>query len=152
MTVIPFPGTSPALAIRAAAHATARLLAEEAEFRRPVTDLDIARLMYALDSGTPIVQGGNGWTVPLHSPLARRLVTRIANEAIRTGLAKGLSKPVGPDVVLVTLQAAPTHIRRGRDALRPVCDARALRYRLIRLADFRRSRGLVDCKDCLHAY
>lgn len=153
MTVIPFPGTIPAIINRSGAHAAAPgILAEQARFQPPVTDLDVARLLYALESGTPVVQGGDGWTVPAHSPLRKREISRIAREAIRTGLARPLSEPAGADIVRVRLLPSPTHLRSLLEPLVPLCGFRALRYRLIYRADFQRDHALVDCDDCLRAY
>jgi hypothetical protein len=129
------------LVLRAgAAAATPALLAADARFRG-VSDLDVARLLYALDSGTLIVLGGNlewafsGRLSPFHGRL-----TRVVREAIRTGLAH--ATPQG------TLAADPVHARSSRHPATPACGAPGqLRYRLLGGEHL----GLVDCEACLDA-
>lgn len=148
MTIIPFPGTVPLRINRAALHAVADvLLPDESRLTPPITDLDMARLIYALEAGTPVVQGGPGiWTVPISSPLRRGELPRLVIEALRVGLVRAVSTPTGPDVVRVSLEPAPVHLRRPRRLLEPLCDAQALRYRRTL------NRLLVDCDACLQAY
>lgn len=152
MTVIPFPGTSQPLIERAGTHACAEIvLPAELRFTPPVTDLDIARLMYALESGTPVVAGGpQRWTVPDHSPLMKKNLARIVDEALRFRLVWAVSEEKAPGVVLIRLEPAAVHF--GTDVRKPMCDGLSApgpgprRYRVS--SNWR----VVDCAACLQAY
>lgn len=151
--VIPFPTVAVPLVIRAGAHAVAEsVLAPAARFQYPANDLQIARLLYAIESGTLVSQGGDGWTVAPGSPLMLGTLTLLVREGIRTGLVRARSLQLSAFLVRVWAEAAPTHLPALLEPLRPLCGVPALRYRLIRYVDFQRDHALVDCNACLRAY
>lgn len=134
---IPADPADRGLVLRAGCHAaTWRYLAPDARFRNRVSNLDVARLMLLLDRGVEVCRGGNvGWTIPTGSPLGGHL-TRVAEEALRTGLAY-------PDGLL---KAAPVHARHATYSSRPACEERlALRHRILGGQEI----DLVDCEVCL---
>lgn len=133
---------------RACAHAVHEDLLEPAQrFGNGVTDLDVARLLKALESGNEVVQGGSaGWTVPTGSPLRRGGLARTVQEALRTGLVRALSKPTGPQIRRVYLVPADVHLRDRWDNLSPLCGApggAGRRWRLVK------NREWADCRACL---
>lgn len=143
MTVIEFPSAE---VIRAGAHSTEpQKLMPEARFRDGVTDLDMARLLLALERGIPIVMKGYRWTAPAHSPLLAKLASTVS-EGIRLGLVHQAAVPTGPHTVVQRAVAAPVHLRSAHDPDRPACpQPRGLkRYRLMNVEDLR----YVDCSVC----
>lgn len=143
MTVIELPNAE---IVRAGAHATnPEDLPPEARFRDGVTDLDMARLLLAVERGVPIVMQGYRWTCPSHSPLRARLASTVS-EGIRLGLLHQASVPTGPHTRVQTAVAAPVHLRSATDPDRPACpQPRSFkRYRLMSAADIR----YVDCTAC----
>lgn len=88
MTVHYLPTAADRIRIeRAGAHACApELLTPEARLREGVTDLDVARLLEALERGIQLRVNRLGrWFAPVGSPLGRQ-VSVVVQEAIRTGL------------------------------------------------------------------
>lgn len=133
-----------ALAARAAAHAD-----ETSEWQNGVTDLDVARLILALERGTLIhpTASMTQWAAPAGSPLRapHRPLNATVNEAIRVGLALTVTERLGPSRTLTRLAAAPVHARNPRRPLLPACqDLPSPRY--WRLLD---DLTLVDCQACI---
>lgn len=134
---------------RAGAHGVhAELLEPEFRLGRGVSDLDVARLMLALESGVQVIQGGRGgWTTRGSGALARKAgLPVVVDEAIRLGLVRAVSELVGPSVHRVYVVPAPVHLRSPWDNLAPACPRLPGRYRLVK------NRLWVDCKACSHAY
>lgn len=88
MTMVELTPREHVLIERAAAHAVAKeMLEPAARFQHGVTDLEVARIMRALESGTPIERNRNGrWCAPSGSPINSRTLSVAVNECIRTGL------------------------------------------------------------------
>jgi hypothetical protein len=123
---------------RAAAHSVAG-----ESFRDGVTDLDVARVLLAIERGAQIVAGGpSRWFCETGNPLNRTSLARTVDEMIRTGLARASSAPVGRDYYSVTLIPAPVHLRSRRDALRARCGNSSLRLRRVDHLE------LIDCGTC----
>jgi len=128
---------------RAVERAVAHIQPDSAPFENGVTDLEISRLIRALEMGTEVVQGGHtGWTAPAGSPLRRTGLAKIVHEAIRTGLVVAVSRHVAPSIVRVRVLPAPVHLRAGE---RPACNPPQglKRYRMVD------NRDVVDCFSCL---
>jgi hypothetical protein len=111
-----------------------------------VSDLNIARLMRALESGVLVYQGGRyGWKCDGGLPLAQRTLGNTVTEAVRVGLVRAISEPTGPQVRKVFVVPAPVHLRTMPS--RPLCrwnePPGVIRYRLTD------DRGLADCDACL---
>lgn len=111
-----------------------------------VRDLNIARLMRALESGVLVYQGGRyGWACDGGLPLAQRTLGNTVTEAVRVGLVRAVSDRVGPQVRKVYVVPAPVHLRTAPS--RPLCrwnqPPRVTRYRLVD------DRALADCAACL---
>lgn len=113
-----------------------------------VTDLDVARLIHAIERGTIIYSHGAAWT-DLGGDLRARMphLTRIVNECLRLGLVERTSEQTAPGIWRTWLVAAPVHCNGGanipthhRGRTRPI------RYRLS--SDL----ALVDCDACLRAH
>lgn len=124
-----------------------------------VTDLDMARLLLALDQGAEIVMGGrtDRWLAPAGSPLKgmdgryqRRSLSKVVNEAIRLGLVfVATDHPDGiPALVRTFIVPSLTHVRSRFNRLAPMC-ARPTnsikRYRLLDPSHL----VLVDCQRCV---
>lgn len=136
---------------RAVAHARHdEVLEPAARFRNGVEDLDVARLLRAIEAGTEVYQGGvSGWTVAKGGPLFRRGLACIVQEALRTGLVHAVSVPTGPGVRRVFIVSANVHLTDPWDNLRPACGGSedpSRRYRLVR------NRTWVDCRACLQGH
>jgi hypothetical protein len=135
--------------IRAGLHAVpAACLAEEASFREGVTDVEIARLLLALERGARVVQSQQRtWHCPDKPYFLGRRRRHVIKEALRTGLAADHDG---------RLQPAPVHLADAVHHLVPAC-ARwfvlspvpsyldCLRYRLT----YRGALDLADCELCL---
>lgn len=134
-----------ALAARAAAHAD-----EEHAYRDGVTDLDVARLILALERGTLIhpTASMTQWAAPAGSPLRapHRPLNATVNEALRVGLCRVAVEHPRPSVALSRLAAAPVHARNPRRPLQPACIAVLSGTRYFRLLD---DLTLVDCQGCI---
>jgi hypothetical protein len=132
--------------IRAAAHSAApATLRAPQRFCSGVTDLDLARVMRALESGIrPYRNKGGRWFMPSGTAptgLGYKLST-IVNEMIRTGLVRHYRTREG-DFLL----PAPVHYRNHEDRGLSAClfvgeDMGPMRARLVDRLD------LVDCGDC----
>ena len=89
MTVayLPTPAEA-ALVARASAHVIPDDMTQPAaRWQRGVTDLETARVLLALERGTPISSRGNGrWYAPSGSPLNARSLSITVGELISTGL------------------------------------------------------------------
>lgn len=135
------------LAARAAAHAD-----EEHVYSDGVTDLDIARLILALERGALIhpTASMTQWAAPAGSPLRapKRPLNATVNEAIRVGLCRVATEPTGPSAVRVRLAPAPVHARSEVRPLMPACQVFSLPQpdRYWRLLD---DLTLVDCQGCI---
>ena len=124
---------------RAAAHC-APGIPEELQFVRAVSDLDVARVLLAMQRGTEILQGGpKRWYAIPFGPLNRTALSRTVDEMIRIGLARAVSERLSASLVKVILSAAPVHLRGRTDRLSPLCQAEGLRFRLVDHPD------LADC-------
>jgi len=88
MTTVVLTPMERTLIERAAAHSMAEaMLTPAARFQCGVTDLEVARVMRALEAGTPIERNRNGrWCAPSGSPVNSRTLSVTVNECIRTGL------------------------------------------------------------------
>lgn len=138
---------------RAAAHAMAEyVLPAAARFQRNVTDLDVARLILALERGTVIVPSATGrsWhTVPRGDRMPP--LTRVIEEAMRVGLVHPDTVKIG-DIARTQLVAAPVHLRVQIDRNRRGTACRAsqdIPFGRFRTLD---NRDLVDCSACLMAH
>lgn len=149
--VIQFPLVTPAdrrLCDRAAAHSVGEIgrLNLEACFRGGITDLDVARVILAVERGSDIRQGGEArWMLVGREKMNRNFLSCVVDEMLRTGLAMALSERVRHEVVAVHIRVAPVHFRALSDDLRPSCHTRVpLRVRRTERRD------LVDCVSCLN--
>lgn len=141
----------PRAVARAVAHALpASMLGPAQRFQGEVDDLMVARLMRALDAGVEVHQGGRyGWQAPQDSPLNQRRLGGTVAEALRTGLVRALSEPVGPQIRKVYVVPAPVHLRASGGPSAPRCrrydppNGSPMRFRLVDEID------LVDCRTCL---
>lgn len=140
------------LTTRAAAHGLpAEMLTPDQRFQGVVDDLLMAALLRALDSGVRVHQGGPyHWTAPEDAPMGQARLGRTVGEALRTGLARALSMPTGPQIREVVVLPAPVHLRapwlpQGPRCRPGWCPGGPLRWRLVD------DRTLVDCQDCLAA-
>jgi hypothetical protein len=111
-----------------------------------VSDLNIARLLRALESGVLVYQGGRyGWACDGGLPLAQRTLGNTVAEAVRVGLVRAVSESTGPQVRKVFVVPAPVHLRTMPS--RPLCcwnePPGVTRYRLVD------DRALADCDACL---
>ena len=130
---------------RAGAHsAPDSELSPSRRLRNKVTDLDVARLLLAMERGVVVRQGGpQRWFIEKPHPLATAgKLTRTVDEMVLLGLATGVSTMLMPQLVSVVLKAAPVHLRSSEDRWKPKCDAQALRYRIVDHPD------LADCANC----
>lgn len=147
MNVIDFPSADQALIIRAGAHAVdPEKLPEDARFRSGVTDLDMARLIRAIEKGLVVYLAGYKWSCqPERSPVSKGLSATV-NEGIRTGLIAQVVIRTGMHTVQQRAVAAPVHLRSKADLDRPACHAPGglKRYRLMNREDAR----YVDCLAC----
>jgi len=137
-----------ALAARAAAHAD-----EEHIYNNGVTDLDIARLLLAVERGTLIhpTASMTQWAAPAGSPLRapHRPLNATVNEAIRVGLCRVAVDRTAPAIARTRLAAAPVHARNPRRPTIPRCLDAVLYARTdayFRLLD---DLTLVDCQGCI---
>lgn len=131
---------------RAAAHADEMVTPENG-----VTDLDLARLLRALDNGVQIhPQGSHRWKAPSGSPLAGRNLSNTVNEALRAKLAFIQATPVSPGVIKLAVRPAVVHMRHPRASRFPAClevlhpngGFGGARFRLVD------DRSMVDCEAC----
>lgn len=144
------PATPRALA-RAAAHALPDEMLAGAQRFEGITDFAMATLMRALDEGADVHQGGRyGWRCGWDAPLPPAALGRTVAEAIRTGLARAVSTPTGPQTRRVHVVPAPAHLRSPYKPSAPACcvlrlPGSAMRWRLVD------DRSYADCRDCLDA-
>lgn len=135
--------------VRAGAHAAdPESLPFEARLRDGITDLDMARLLRALECGTQVVYNGRTWRAPIGSPLgSNQRLTGTVSEGIRLGLVRHAIVRTGPHTQLQVAAPAPVHLRSATDVNRPACPQPVSfkRYRLMN-AD---SLEYVDCLTCL---
>lgn len=144
---IPDTALARRLTLLAGTHAAdMRTLPEPARFAPPVTDLSMARLMYALESGTPVIRGGShGWVTPTARNLLNGLLARTVAEGFRTALLAVASLSAGP-VRAEVVVPGPLHARSARYRTRPACgESQALRHRLIGGEHIEH----VTCEECL---
>src|ERR1044071_5731321 len=124
--------------------ATAHVQSNVEPFENGVTDLDMARLLRALEAGTEVCQGGRaGWAAPTGSPLKRTGLAKTVNEAIRVGLVTAVTLRTAPSIVYVRVVPAPVHLlaEDGGPVCRPPQGLK--RYRMVD------NRDVVDCFSCL---
>lgn len=125
--------------IRAGAHAAAEVVLRPAQrFMYGVTDLQVARVMRALEAGVDFTYlGGTGWMAPLghglNTPEWQRRLRRVIPEMIRTGLVRHYRGPLGGGGVLIP---APVHARNLDDRSISAClfvgeDRGPMRARLV---------------------
>jgi len=147
MNVIDFPSADQALIIRAGAHAiNPELLPEEARFQGGVTDLDMARLIRAIEKGLVVYLHGYKWSCsPERSPVSKGLSATV-NEGIRTGLIAQTVIRTGMHTVQQRAVAAPVHLRAKADPDRPACHVPG-GFKRYRLMD-RKDAQYVDCYGC----
>lgn len=132
---------------RSAAHVVSPdVLTALQRFQGAVSDLNIACLLRALESGVIVYQGGRyGWACDGGLPLAQRTLGNTVAEAVRVGLVRAVSEPTGPQVRKVYVVPAPVHLRCLPS--RPLCrwnqPPGVTRYRLVD------DRALADCAACL---
>ena len=115
------------------------MLHPDARWQRGVTDLDVARVMLAIERGTEITQGnGHRWVPPVGSRMGQD-VSIIVNEMIRTGLL--IHHHTGA-LVPAKVHHAPdgVHVSTCHTA------GEGMGPKRVRLVE---SLGLVDCLDCL---
>lgn len=133
------------------------VLNADAQMRGGVTDLDMARLLLALDSGAEIVMGKrtDTWVAPAGSPLkgfdgqfGRRSLSKVVNEAIRLGLAHVAVDRETPALVRTYLAPALTHARSRFNRVMPACQHPTTTIKRYRLMD-RDRLALVDCQACV---
>jgi hypothetical protein len=98
---------------RAGAHAAAEaVLRPEQRLRFGVTDLDMARVMRALELGTTFTYAGGGdWLAPLGYSIRGARLSRTIAEMLRTGLVRKVRNPLGGS----WLSPAPVHLRSPED-------------------------------------
>jgi hypothetical protein len=137
---------------RAGAHAAAEMVLRPVQrFMYEVTDLQVARVMRALESGAEFTYcGGPSWMAPLGHPLDspewRRRLKRVIPEMIRTGLVRHYRTPLGGNHLI----PSPVHARNLDDRNLSAClfvgeDRGPMRSRLVDdLLD-------VDCLACERA-
>ena len=144
----PYSTTAGRLRLLAGLHgATPETLAPEARFANGVTDLAVARLLYALEGGTLVLQRGDSWTAPFAPRLLYSALPAVAREAVRTGLAVPALAVAGRHSWPV-LAPGPVHLRAAASLSRPACgDVAALRHRLIGGG----YSDMVTCEACLDA-
>lgn len=140
------------LIVRAGAHAVApEDLSLLSRFLPPVTDLDMARVLRALEGGLEIVQGKRvgGWIAPDGSPLGRTgRLSATVNEGIRVGLLHQQTTRTGPATWLTRVIPAVVHLRSAKELDLPACATPSFtfrRYRLMNADDLQ----YVDCASCL---
>jgi|SRR4051812_28814329 hypothetical protein len=146
MNLTDYPPDVQAQIVRAGAHATQpALLAEEARLRNAVTDLDMARLLLALERGVSVVYKGYRWHCPDGSPIGRGLSATVS-EGIRVGLVTQAVERTGPHTCVQRAVAAPVHLRSDTAPDRPACPQPTSykRYRLMNREDMQ----YVDCLTC----
>lgn len=134
------------LIARAGAHAAdPELLPEEARFQGSVTDLDVARLLLALDRGAAVWPHERGWRTEQRTALMFGRLSATVRECLRLGLVHTMREQTGPSSFREFLVPAITHLRHRADHRAPACPApRSIkRYRLVD------DRVLVDCQTCL---
>jgi hypothetical protein len=144
-TLIPINGDE-ASVIRAGAHAAAEAVLRQAQrFHKDVTDLDVARVMRALELGHRPVRHQTGkWTMTGETP-AKGLnykMSPIINEMIRTGLVRHYRDRNGDHLI-----PALVHYRNPEHHGLSAClftgeDMGPMRSRLVDRLD------LVDCLAC----
>lgn len=144
----PACGRDRAIIERAGAHAAdPEGLHPSARFRGATTDLDVARLLRALESGVVVYPERDTFKADGNLPLPalRRTVT----ECLRVGLVHITSERLGPSVWRTRVVPAITHAHHPIDPNRPACRVDRVpgikRWRL--LADL----TLVDCQACVDA-
>lgn len=135
--------------VRAAAHAAAESTLRAAQrFQHGVTDLEVARVMQAIELGHhPYRNRGNRWFMPAGTPTEglNYKMSQIINEMIRTGLARHYRDREGNHLI-----PAPVHYRNPDNHNLSAClftgeDMGPMRSRLVDRLD------LVDCLACEQA-
>lgn len=147
LAVAGLPEREQTLILRSACHvADESRLPEALRLCNRVSDLDVARLLHAIERGAVVVQRDSAWA-DLTGDLRARMphLTRIVNECLRLGLVTRTSRQVAPDVWRTWLVAAPVHCGGAGG---PHC-GRTRRAQRYRLAD---DLSLVDCEACLSAH
>jgi len=128
--------------IRASAHAASPVIRTAQHFRNRVTDLEVARVMYQIESGTPVIRGPHRWFAPAgHRLAAGSRLSIIVDEMIRTGLVRQHDDRLIP--ALVHLQEGAGHEAHSA-CLFPGEDLGSMRSRLVGMEFF----SLVDCLAC----
>lgn len=147
MNLTDLPGADRELIVRAGAHAVnPEDLPEEARFQHGVTDLDMARLLRAIEKGLIVYLASYRWSCsPETSPVSKNLSSTVA-EGIRTGLIGQVAIRTGLHTVQQRAVAAPVHLRSRASKDRPACHRPGglKRYRLMNAEDAR----YVDCETC----
>lgn len=130
---------------RASAHACPpELLNLAARFTRPVTDKGVARVLLALERGTPVTQSGHGrWYAPTGSPLNAASLSMTVQECIRTGL---LIHHVSGALVTAKVHAAVWLV--GSERWASAC-AEPGEHRGPKRTRLHKDPTLVDCLACL---
>jgi len=109
---------------RAGAHAAAPAVLRPAQqFMYGVTDLQVARVMRALEGGVNFTHlGGPRWAAPLGHPLNtpewQQRLRQVIPEMLRTNLVRHLRGPLGGGGVLIP---APVHLRNAEDRNLSAC-------------------------------
>lgn len=135
--------------IRAGAHAAdPDTLPAAARLAGGVNDLDVARLLRALECGTTVTLVRYRWHAPTGSPLNSQSLAATVSECLRLGLVHATIQPTGPHTVCQILVAAPVHLRSPEHRDRPRCPHPAFTYRRYRLMNVEDVR-YVDCSACL---
>lgn len=145
LQIVQLPEREQNLINRSVCHiADETLLPEALRLGNRVTDLDVARLLLAVERGFVVVPRDETWTDLTGALRARmRHLTRVANECIRLRLLVRTTEQITVDIWRTRLVAAPVHLMAGPN--RPACPAPGgmVRYRL---SD---DRNLIDCPACL---
>lgn len=116
-----------------------------------VTDLDVAVVMYAVETGACIRRMGNGrWTFPARSDYGRQLRVDLSvavREMVRTGVLTHLIRrlPAGEVHLLVP---ALVHLRASTGLSACGVPGEGMGPKRVRLSD---DLSLVDCLDCAAA-
>lgn len=127
---------------RAGAHACpSSLLTPDARWRLGVTDEAVARVLLAVERGTPIEAARNGrWFAPVGSGLNGALLSKTVQECIRTGLLAHL--PTG-ELVPATVHLEQWEVDRWVSRCRTVGEG--MGPKRVRLVG---DPTMVDCLAC----
>jgi len=160
MTIAELAPKDQGLVIRASAHAAAEaMLLPGSRFQEGVTDLEVARVLSALERGALIVPSAsrpNRWMLGVGTPnplvgmesnAGPRPLSRIVAEMIRLGLAYPRTERTGPASYRTYLEPAMVHLR-GPVWRLPMCGGPSSTIKRYRLVD---DLTLVDCQSCADA-